>query len=173
MKLPQYPYGPILSTILAAEQASVFEPLIASGKVDQLADAAQIAGLKASLEVPAKDYLKAMRLRRMIQEEFTRLFTQVDALLAPGRPGPASKLDQPLDRGGFQPPGGTPPGLQGIVQAGNLAGLPALVLPCGFAGNLPVALQVVGAPFAENRLLAIGREFQTRTDWHKRRPPEL
>ena len=173
MKLPQFPYGPILATILAAEQASIFEPLIASGKVDQLADAAQIAGLKASLEVPAKDYLKAMRLRRMIQEEFTKLFTQVDALVAPGRPGPASKLDQPLDRGGFQPPGGTPSGLREIIQAGNLAGLPALVLPCGFAGNLPVGLQVVGAPFAENLLLAIGREFQTRTDWHKRRPPEL
>jgi aspartyl-tRNA(Asn)/glutamyl-tRNA(Gln) amidotransferase subunit A len=172
-KLPQFPYGPILSTILAAEQASNFEPLISSGKVDQLADAAQIAGLKASLDVPAKDYLKAMRLRRMIQEEFTRLFTQVDALLAPGRPGPASKLDQPLDSGGFQPPAGAPQGLQGIIQAGNLAGLPALVLPCGFAGNLPVALQMVGAPFAENLLLAIGREFQAHTDWHKRRPPEL
>jgi aspartyl-tRNA(Asn)/glutamyl-tRNA(Gln) amidotransferase subunit A len=172
-KLPQFPYGPILSTILAAEQASVFEPLIASGKVDELADAAQIAGLKASLEVPAKDYLKAMRLRRLIQEEFANLFTQVDALLAPGRPGPATKLDQPLDRGGFQPAAGTPPGLQGIIQAGNLAGLPALVLPCGFAENLPVALQVVGAPFSENLLLAIGREFQKGTAWHKKRPPDV
>ena len=172
-KLPQFPYGPILATILAAEQASVFEPLIASGKVDQLADAVQIAGLKARLEAPAKDYLKAMRLRRLIQTEFTKLFTQVDVLLAPGRPGPATKIDQPVDRGTFQPPAGTPPGLEGIVQAGNLAGLPALVLPCGFAGNLPVGLQVVGPPFAENLLLAIGREFQARTDWHKRKPPGL
>jgi len=172
-KLPPFPYAAILSTILAAEQASSFESLITSGKVDELADAAQIAGLKASLELPAKDYLRAMRLRRLIQEEFRKLFTQVDVLLAPGRSGPASKLDQPLDRGGFQPPAGTPPGLQGIVQAGNLAGLPALVLPCGFAENLPVALQVVGAPFAENLLLAIGREFQSRTDWHKRTPPEV
>jgi aspartyl-tRNA(Asn)/glutamyl-tRNA(Gln) amidotransferase subunit A len=172
-KLPQFPYGPILSTILSAEQASIFEPLISSGKVDELADAAQIAGLKASLELPAKDYLKAMRLRRIIQEEFSKVFAQVDAFLAPGRPGPASKLDQPLDRGAFQPAAGTPQGLQGIIQAGNLAGLPALVLPCGFADNLPVALQLVGAPFAENMLLGIGREFQTRTDWHKRRPPAL
>jgi aspartyl-tRNA(Asn)/glutamyl-tRNA(Gln) amidotransferase subunit A len=172
-KLPQFPYGPILSAILTAEQGSVFEPLITSGKVDQLADAAQIAGLKASLEIPAKDYLKAMRLRRLIQTEFTKLFTQVDALVAPGRTGPATKLDQPVDRGGFQPPPGTPAGLQGIVQAGNLAGLPALVLPCGFAENLPVALQVVGAPYSENLLLAIGRDFQGRTDWHKKRPPEL
>ena len=53
---------------------------------------------------------------------------------------------------------------------GNLAGLPALVLPCGFAENMPVALQVVGVPFSENTLLAIGREFQAHTDWHKRHP---
>jgi aspartyl-tRNA(Asn)/glutamyl-tRNA(Gln) amidotransferase subunit A len=172
-KLPQFPYGPILSTVLAAEQASNFEALISSGKVDELADAAQIAGLKASIELPAKDYLKAMRLRRLLQDELRRLFTQVDVLLAPGRPGPATKIEAPLDRGGFQPPAGAPPGLQGIIQAGNLAGLPALVLPCGFADNLPVALQLVGSPFAENLLLAIGRDFQTRTDWHKRRPPEL
>jgi aspartyl-tRNA(Asn)/glutamyl-tRNA(Gln) amidotransferase subunit A len=172
-KLPSFPYGPILSAVLAAEQASNFEQLITSGQVDQLADAAQIAGLKASLELPAKDYLKAMRLRRLIQEEFRKLFTQVDVLLAPGRSGPATRIDQPLDRGGFQPPTGTPPGLQGIIQAGNLAGLPALVLPCGFAENLPVAFQLVGAPFTENLLLAIGREFQAHTDWHKKRPPEL
>jgi aspartyl-tRNA(Asn)/glutamyl-tRNA(Gln) amidotransferase subunit A len=174
VKLPQFPYGPALSTILAAEQGSIFEPLIASGKVEQLADAMQIAGLKASLEVPAKDYLKAMRLRRLMQEAFLRFFSQVDAVVTPGRSGPATKIDQPLDRpapGSAQPPEGTAPGFQGIIPAGNLAGLPALVLPCGMAGSLPVALQIVGAPFSENMLLTIGRDFQTRTDWHKRRPP--
>ena len=171
-RLPEFSYGPVLSVILAAEQGSIFEPLIASGKVDDLADRAQIAGLKASLEVAAKDYLKAQRIRRLIQVEFSRLFADVDALVAPGRPGPAITVDQPLDRPpGTAPPRGTPPGLRGIVQAGNLAGLPALVFPCGFAENLPVALQVVGAPFSENLLLAVGREFQARTDWHKRRPP--
>jgi aspartyl-tRNA(Asn)/glutamyl-tRNA(Gln) amidotransferase subunit A len=171
-KLPAFPYSAVLSTILAAEQASIFEPLIASGKVDELADAAQIAGLKASLEVPAKDYLKAMRVRRLIQEAFFRLFTEVDVLLAPGRPAPATAIDQPLDRGG---PGAATapndPGFRSIIPAGNLAGLPALVLPCGFAENLPLALQVVGVPFSENLLLAVGKEYQARTDWHKRRPP--
>jgi aspartyl-tRNA(Asn)/glutamyl-tRNA(Gln) amidotransferase subunit A len=171
-RLPEFSYGPVLSVILAAEQGAIFETLIASGKVDDLADRAQIAGLKASLEVAAKDYLKAQRIRRLIQVEFSRLFADVDALVAPGRPGPAIAVDQPLDRPrGPAPARGTPPGLQGIVQAGNLAGLPALVFPCGFAENLPVALQVVGAPFSENLLLAVGREFQARTDWHKRRPP--
>jgi len=169
-RLPDFPYGAVMSTILAAEQASVFESLIASGKVEELADKSQIAGLKASLELPAKDYLKAMRLRRMIQEALTNLFRDVDVLLAPGRSGPASKLDQPVDRPAFQPPANMPPGLQEIIQGGNLAGLPALVFPCGFAGNLPVAFQLVGAPHSENLLLALGREFQNRTDWHKKHP---
>lgn len=169
-KLPSFPYGPVLSTILNAEMGSIFEPLIASGKVDELADKPQIAGLKASLDVAAKDYLKAMRIRRVIQEEFSKLFGQVDMLLAPGRPGPASRADQALDAPSFTPPAGAAAGFQGIIQAGNLAGLPALVLPCGFAENLPVALQLVGVPFSENALLAVGREFQSRTDWHKRRP---
>lgn len=177
-QMPQFPYGPILSAILGSEMASIFEPLISTGKVDDLADQAQIAGLKASLEIPAKDYLKAQRIRRLIQDAFSRLFADVDALIAPGRPGPASKVDQRLDGGGPPPgaaavPGSAPeaaPGFQGIIPAGNLAGLPALVMPCGFADNLPVGLQVVGVPFSENTLLAIGKEFQARTDWHKRRP---
>jgi len=175
---PQFPYGAVLSTILAGEQASIFEPLIASGKVEQLADKAQIAGLKASLDLRARDYLKAMRIRRLIQQAFSdQVFTQVDALAAPGRSGPAPKIDQPL----LPLPGAAAPspaaaprgpaGLAGIIQAGNLAGLPALVLPCGFADNLPVALQIAGAPFSENLLLSIGRDFQSHTDWHKRRPP--
>ncbi len=134
---------------------SIFEPLISSGKVDQLADKPQIAGLKASLDLPAKDYLKAMRIRRLIQNEVSKLFSQYDALLAPGRANGATKIDQRLDAA---PPGMPPapadPGFRGIIQMGNLAGLPALVLPCGFAGNLPLAIQLVGVPFSENRLLA-------------------
>ena len=171
-KLPEFPYGAALSTILNGEMGSIFEPLITSGKVEELADKPQIAGLKASLELPAKDYLRAMRLRRLMQAEVGKVFGSVDVLLAPGRAGIASKIDQPLDRG----VSGTPPkdpGFRSIIPMGNLAGLPALVLPCGFAEGMPVALQVVGAPFSENTLLAVGREFQARTDWHKRRPPGL
>ena len=169
-RLPDFPFGAVIGTIISAEGSSVFEPLIASGGVDQLADRKQIAGLKAGLEIPARDYLKAMRVRRLIQQDLARVFAQVDVLVAPSRLGPASKIDQTLDRGreGPQP---KDPGLTTLVPAGNLAGLPALSLPCGFADNLPVGIQVVGVPFSENTLLAVGREFQSRTDWHKRRPP--
>jgi aspartyl-tRNA(Asn)/glutamyl-tRNA(Gln) amidotransferase subunit A len=169
-KLPDFPYGPTLSTILNGEMGSVFEPLIASGQVDELADKPQIAGLRTSVDLLAKDYLKAMRVRRLIQQEVTKLFTQVDVLVSPARAGIAPKIDQPLDR----PPAGpasADPGFRALIPLGNLAGLPALVLPCGFANNMPVALQLVGAPFSENTLLALGRDFQSRTDWHKRRPP--
>jgi aspartyl-tRNA(Asn)/glutamyl-tRNA(Gln) amidotransferase subunit A len=174
-KLPDFPYSPVISAIIAGEEGSIFEPLITGGKVRELADVSQIAGLTAALELPAKDYLKAMRIRRLIQEEFSRVFAEVDVLLTFGRSGPAPKADLPLD-GPPKPPGAPPPptappqGFEGIVQAGNLAGLPALVLPCGFAGQLPVALQLVGAPFSENTLLAVGRAFQSHTNWHKRRP---
>jgi aspartyl-tRNA(Asn)/glutamyl-tRNA(Gln) amidotransferase subunit A len=162
VKLPAFPYGPIISTIISSEAASIFEPLIKSGKVDELVDQKQIAGLKAGLEIPAADYLKAMRIRSLIQSAFSDLFDNIDVLLAPSRFGPAPKITQPLDR---------PPSSTALIPAGNLAGLPALSLPCGFADGMPIAIQLVGRPFTENTLLAIGRDFQAHTDWHRRRPP--
>jgi aspartyl-tRNA(Asn)/glutamyl-tRNA(Gln) amidotransferase subunit A len=171
VKLPEFPYGAIIGTIISAEGASIFEPLIKSGQVDQLADQRQIAGLKAGLEIPAKDYLKAMRIRSLIQEEFRNLFSRMDVLIAPSRYDPAPKITQPLDRRPPDRPTPATPGLNALIPAGNLAGLPALSLPCGFANGMPMGLQLVSSPFSENRLLAIGKAFQERTDWHKRRPP--
>ena len=171
-RLPDFPYSAVIGTVISAEVSAVFEPLIASGKVEQLADPKQIAGLRAGLEIPARDYLKAMRIRRLIQQAFQKLFADVDVLLAPARMAPAPPVGEPLDRrSGADRPNPKDPGMSAIVPAANLAGLPALVLPCGFAGNLPVAVQLVGRPFSENTLLALGREFQKRTDWHRRKPP--
>jgi Asp-tRNA(Asn)/Glu-tRNA(Gln) amidotransferase A subunit family amidase len=169
-KLPDFPYGPLISTVIAAEEGAVFEQLIQSGKVDELADQKQIAGLKAAIGVPAKDYLKAMRIRNLLQEAFRELFYDVDVLVTPSRLGPAPKITQSLDAPSDRPTPATP-GLTALVPAGNLAGLPALSLPCGFAGGMPIGVQLVGRAFSENMLLAIGKAFQGRTDWHKRRPP--
>ncbi len=171
VKLPEFPYGAVISTIISSEGSAVFEPLIKSGGVDQLADQHQIAGLKAGLEIPAKDYLKAMRIRALIQEAFRDTLSTVDVLIAPTRHDPAPKITQPLDRRASDRPAPTTPGLSALIPAGNLAGLPALSLPCGFANGMPMGLQLVGTPFSENLLLAIGKTFQERTDWHKRRPP--
>lgn len=168
--LPDLPYGLVTSTVIAAEGSAAFEELITSGRVEQLADRKQIAGLKAGRDILARDYLKAMRLRRIIQQAFRELLTDVDVLLAPARNSAASKISEPLDRGGATP-APKQPGMRPLIPAGNLAGLPALCLPCGFAENLPVAIQLVSRPFTENTILSLGKHFQSATDWHKKRPP--
>jgi aspartyl-tRNA(Asn)/glutamyl-tRNA(Gln) amidotransferase subunit A len=171
VELPDFPYGSIVGVIIAGEAGSIFEDFIRSGKVDQLADPSQIAGLKANLEVPAVDYLRAMRVRTLVQEAFRKIFSDVDMLLAPARLDTAPSASEPLDG---PPDAATRPssrGLNGLIPAGNLAGLPALSLPCGFADGLPIAISLVGRPFSENSLLAAGSVFQSQTDWHRRKPP--
>lgn len=168
-KIPDFPYGAVIGPVIGAESASIFEELIRGGKVDELADKKQIAGLKASLDIPATDYLKAMRIRSLIRQAFNEFFAQHDAILTTSRTGPASRISEPLDRAPSRP-SPADRGFSGIIPAGNLAGVPALSLPCGFAGELPVALQLVSRAFNENLILAIGKAFQERTDWHKRRP---
>lgn len=170
--LPDFPYGALTDVVIGAEAGSIFEPLIQSGGVDQLADPSQIAGLKADLTFPATEYLKAMRIRSLLKQKFHELFVDVDILIAPSRYSAAPKISEPLDGPDSVPsPAPATTGMRRLIPAGNLAGLPALSIPCGFAGNLPVGLQLVGPAFSENMLIALGREFQNRTDWHKRRPP--
>jgi aspartyl-tRNA(Asn)/glutamyl-tRNA(Gln) amidotransferase subunit A len=169
-KLPEFPYRAVVDTVIEAEAGSVFEPLIRSGKVDELADKKQIAGLKACLGISAPDYLKAMRIRSEIKQAFRKLYADIDVLLAPARYGPATKLSDPLDKGITDRPIPKELGMSVLIGAGNLVGFPALSLPCGFAGKLPVAVQLMGLPFSENLLLAIGKQYQSHTDWHRRRP---
>jgi aspartyl-tRNA(Asn)/glutamyl-tRNA(Gln) amidotransferase subunit A len=175
VNLPDFPYGSLADVIIGAEGASVFEPLITSGNVNQLADPSQAAGLRASLDIPARDYLRAMRIRSMLKQKFRELFADIDVLVAPARYSVAPSATEPFDAPAAGPPAATPgmPGMRRLIPAGNLAGIPALCVPCGFAGNLPVGLQFAGPAFTENTLLAMGREFQNRTDWHKRRPPAI
>jgi len=163
VKIPDFPYSALVSTIIGAEAASIFEDLIRSGKVDELADHRQAQGLKTGLDIKATDYLRAMRVRSLVQQAFKDLFVDVDFLLSPTRFTTASKITDRLDSAAR--------GLGGLIPAGNLAGLPAISLPCGFAAGLPIAISVVGRPFYENQLIAIGKSFQSHTDWHRRRPP--
>jgi aspartyl-tRNA(Asn)/glutamyl-tRNA(Gln) amidotransferase subunit A len=171
-KLPEFPYGPVIGAIIDSEAASVFEQFIRTGMVDRLADQAQIDGLKASLNYTALDYLKAMRVRTQILTAFHELFAGFDLLVAPTRFNLTDRSDRPFDETPPQRPEQKGVGA-GLVQASNLAGLPALTVPCGFVNGLPIGLQIVGPPFTENRILAFGREFQNRTEFHKQHPPDL
>ena len=109
-------------------------------------------------------YLKAQRVRRLIQRDFLDAFGAVDAIAAPVAPGPAFELGAVSDPVAMY--------RQDVFTTpASLAGLPALSLPCGFVDGLPVGLQLIGPRFEEGRLLALGGEFQRATDWHRRRPP--
>ena len=170
VEIPDFPYGALLQTILGAEAASIFEDIIRGDKLQQMADPSQAATLKSALDIPAIDYLKAQRIRTLVRAAFRELYYDIDMLLTPSRLSPAPRLaDGVGGPEGRNVPGGR--GLSGIIPAGNLAGLPAISLPCGFAGNLPVAISLVGRPWFENHLIGVARVFQEKTDWHKRKPP--
>jgi len=169
--LPDLPYSLVAGTVISTEGAASFQELIESGRVDELADEQQIKGLKEGLDIPAKDYLRAMRIRSVIMEDMRKLFAKVDFLVSPSVFTVASPASEPLRNNWRPKPAPKERGLHDLGAAGNLAGLPALSLPCGLPGNLPVAIQIVGRPFSENNLLALGVAFQKETDWHRRRPP--
>ncbi|HVW11407.1 MAG TPA: amidase [Bryobacteraceae bacterium] len=173
IELPDYPWDALISTIIGSESASVFEDLITSGQVDQLADPSQAEGLKSKLAITATQYLKAMRIRSLVQRSFRELFVNVDLILAPSRYEIAPKVSEPLDDEGPETQHPAKPGMTNLIPASNIAGLPGISFPCGFASGLPVGLQLVGPAFRENNLLAVAAEFQKRTDWHKRHPPAL
>ncbi|MXY53332.1 MAG: Asp-tRNA(Asn)/Glu-tRNA(Gln) amidotransferase subunit GatA [Gammaproteobacteria bacterium] len=109
-------------------------------------------------------YQKAQRVRRLIRQDFLDAFASVDAILAPVTPTPAFELDamqaDPTDM--YRQDAFTVPA--------SLAGLPALSVPCGQIGGLPVGMQLIGPHFAEDRLLALGEAWQRETDWHMPHP---
>lgn len=109
-------------------------------------------------------YLKAQQLRRLISDDFRQAFTEVNVIAGPTTPTPAfgigEKTADPVTMY-----------LSDIYTiAVNLAGLPGVSLPCGFAGGKPVGLQLIGNYFDEARLLNVGHRYQQVTDWHQRVP---
>jgi aspartyl-tRNA(Asn)/glutamyl-tRNA(Gln) amidotransferase subunit A len=111
-------------------------------------------------------YLKAQRVRRLIRDDFVAAFGAVDALLIPTTPStafPIGQISDPVEM--YQQDVFTVPA--------SLAGVPALALPSGYHEGLPVGMQLVGPHFSENRLIALGADFQRATDWHRRTPPAL
>lgn len=166
------PYGAMVSTVHAAEGASIFAELIEGGRWEELRDARQKAGLREALEIRARDYLRAMRLRTVLQERLGELFAEVDVLLSFGRNTTATPVGQALDRPAPGPTSSnTAAGNAALIAAGNLAGLPAIFFPCGFGTDgLPVGLQLVGRPFSEPLLVALVEAYQRETGHHLKRP---
>lgn len=112
-------------------------------------------------------YLQAQRIRRLIAEDFVAAFKSCDVIMGPTSPSTAFKL-------GERAADPVQMYLSDIYTiAVNLAGLPGMSIPCGFADGLPVGLQLIGDYFAEARLLNAAHRFQQATDWHQRRPADI
>jgi aspartyl-tRNA(Asn)/glutamyl-tRNA(Gln) amidotransferase subunit A len=111
-------------------------------------------------------YDKALRVRRLIKQDFDRALEQVDIIAGPAAPSPpfpiGEKVDDPLAMY-----------LADIYTLSvNLAGVPGISIPCGFTQTgLPIGLQLIGPVFGETSLLQAARLFERETDWHTRVPP--
>ena len=161
--LPSHDFGATARAILSAEQAAVHEDFIKSDRLDELVDEGQKEGLRASLQQPNVEYVRAMERRVAITRDLRALFRDVDALVGPTLIVEAPTLDTDLQqiRRGIGP-----------SVFGALAGLPAISIPMGFgASGMPLGLSITGDVFAEGTVVAIASAYQDETDWHDRRPP--
>jgi aspartyl-tRNA(Asn)/glutamyl-tRNA(Gln) amidotransferase subunit A len=109
-------------------------------------------------------YLKAQRVRTLIRQEFDEAFSRFDALVTPTSPTVpfriGEKVDDPLQMY-----------LSDVCTLPiNIAGLPAISIPAGFADGLPIGMQIIAKPFAEETILKIAHAFQQATDWHRKKP---
>ena len=129
------------------------------------------ARLELGLQIPAYDYLQALRLRARLARAFiTEVFAQVDVLVAPVIPEPAPPLAHATE-GPVHELVARQGRFSRLTRPFNGLGLPALSVPCGFSSaGLPLAFQLVGRPFDEETVLRVGDAYQQATDWHTRRP---
>ncbi len=112
-------------------------------------------------------YLQAQRIRRLIANDFVEAFKSCDVIMGPTSPSTAFRL-------GEKSADPVQMYLSDIYTiAVNLAGLPGMSVPCGFADGLPVGLQLIGNYFDEARLLGVAHRYQQATDWHRRLPGGL
>jgi aspartyl-tRNA(Asn)/glutamyl-tRNA(Gln) amidotransferase subunit A len=161
--LPVGPWEDAGNIVVAVESSASFRSLIRSGKVATLTDPlGQIAGY-INEQYSAADYLQALKIREILQKTMARLFENFDVLVAASQPIAATPLEMNLETELI-----FPDPLGGI---GNLCGLPAISVPCGFTDkNLPVGLQFVARAGDDFGALQAARLFQQFSDWHKKHP---
>jgi len=163
--LPDLPWEHITRIILEVEAASAFEDLIESGGITELTAPEVHHTPYARDAILAKDYVKALRLRRVMAREADRVLSRYDALVAPGRISEAPVLGKEFR----SPISATAKDIMGAV--GNGAGLPAVCVPNGLgARGLPTSIQFMSRAWEENTALAAARAYQSLTDWHARHP---
>jgi aspartyl-tRNA(Asn)/glutamyl-tRNA(Gln) amidotransferase subunit A len=129
--------------------------------------------LEAAKFYPATDYIKAQRIRTILVESMRGVFQKCDVLAVPAG-NPATKLEPPELAKTDVRPNPPPGGRTGSTSIGDMTGMPAIVIPCGFTAGppvLPLAIQFYAKPFDEPALFRVAHAYESATDWHKRRPP--
>ncbi|MES1929035.1 glutamyl-tRNA(Gln) amidotransferase subunit A [Salinisphaera dokdonensis CL-ES53] len=127
--------------------------------------------LEAGEFVPATTYIRAQRVRNLLQQEFRKLYDKVDVIVAPTIAATAVTAGTESIT---WPDGSEEPLISAYTRfalPGNVTGLPALSVPCGFSSEgLPVGFQAIGRPFDEATILRLGAAYESATEWHQRRP---
>jgi aspartyl-tRNA(Asn)/glutamyl-tRNA(Gln) amidotransferase subunit A len=109
-------------------------------------------------------YLKAQKVRTIIRREFDQAFEKYDAVITPTSPTVPFKIGEKVDNP-------VQMYLSDVCTLPiNIAGLPAISIPAGFADGLPIGMQIIGPPFSEETLLRIAYAYEQATEWHKRKP---
>ena len=163
-QLPVGPWEDAGTVVIAVEGASAFQDLIESGRVSELADPlGQIAGY-VNLQIAASDYMRALRVRTILRQKMEPLFTRFDVIAAPTLPVTATTLETNLETDlSFADP---------LGAIGNLLGLPAVSVPCGFKNKtLPVGMQFLAQVRNDVLVLDLARLYQRHTAWASAQPP--
>jgi aspartyl-tRNA(Asn)/glutamyl-tRNA(Gln) amidotransferase subunit A len=163
--------GPALWLIAMAEAACFHEKRLREQW--DLFDAQIQRELGAALFYTATDYIKANRVRTILQSEMAQSFAMCDVMIVPGTQQRQSRLDSADEaRARYaQVTPSTP--RRGNTSIGNMTGYPALVVPCGFFSGtptLPITMMLYGRPFDESTLYRVAHAYESATDWHRQRP---
>jgi aspartyl-tRNA(Asn)/glutamyl-tRNA(Gln) amidotransferase subunit A len=169
ISLPLSKYAAAAGRIISlTESAEIHEPFLKARSADYSPDVR--AGLLLGQLILGKQYLKAQRVRSLIRQEMSAALRRVDALVTPTVPIPAPRIGQTtVDIN--QETVDITWALSRLTRPANLAGFPAISVPCGFTqGGLPIGLQLIGRPFAEATVLQLAYAYEHETTWHQRRP---
>jgi aspartyl-tRNA(Asn)/glutamyl-tRNA(Gln) amidotransferase subunit A len=163
VSLPDGPWEVAAGLIVSVEGATAFRDLIHSGRVAQLNDPLGKIGGYMNEEISASDFILAQRIRAVLQKKMEEIFTKVDVLATPTLPVTAPRIDANLDQElSFADP---------IGGIGNICGLPAISVPCGFGQHgLPVGIQFIARGLDDAKVVQAARLYQHQTDWHRKRP---
>lgn len=125
--------------------------------------------------MPAQLYYKAQQLRELTRQQVFTALQQADVLALPGSSEPAALLPTGAGLQSKEEAQQRMAGRRSLTGVFNLANVPALCVPCGFASadgqDLPIGLQLAGRPFADGLLLQVAHAYEQSTTWHTRRPP--